>query len=99
MFTRKKKSLLNHETLTTPGKLQYMKRRKYSASFKLTSLDPNFLLSNMLFGASFVDEAARETLAPYASLSSDESYQSRELEKVATLVFEFLKFESCFMIA
>jgi len=38
----------------------------------------------MLFGASFVDEAARETLAPYASLSGDESYQSRDLEKVAT---------------
>ncbi|CAJ1952606.1 unnamed protein product [Sphenostylis stenocarpa] len=30
---------------------------------------------------SFVDEAARESLAPYASLSSDESYQSRDLEK------------------
>ncbi|XP_014503130.1 hydroxymethylglutaryl-CoA synthase [Vigna radiata var. radiata] len=30
---------------------------------------------------SFVDEAARETLAPYASLSGDESYQSRDLEK------------------
>jgi len=47
----------------------------------------------MLSGASFVDEAARETLAPYASLSGDESYQSRDLEKVATLVmFEFLEF-------
>jgi len=47
----------------------------------------------LLFCASFVDEVARETLAPYASLSGDESYQSRDLEKVATLAM----FELCFI--
>lgn len=40
----------------------------------------NFL--HMLFLSSFVDEVAREKLAPYLSLSGDESYQSRDLEKV-----------------
>ncbi|KAG4939733.1 hypothetical protein JHK86_045874 [Glycine max] len=37
--------------------------------------------NDFLRNASFVDEVARETLAPYASLSGDESYQSRDLEK------------------
>ena len=31
---------------------------------------------------SLVDEAAREKLAPFSALSKDESYQSRDLEKV-----------------
>lgn len=31
---------------------------------------------------SFVDEAAKEKLGPFATLSGDESYQSRDLEKV-----------------
>lgn len=31
---------------------------------------------------SSVDEAAKEKLAPFANLTGDESYQSRDLEKV-----------------
>ena len=31
---------------------------------------------------SSIDEAAKEKFAPFASLSSDESYASRDLEKV-----------------
>ncbi|XP_061361106.1 hydroxymethylglutaryl-CoA synthase-like isoform X2 [Gastrolobium bilobum] len=37
--------------------------------------------NDFLRNPSFVDEDARKTLAPYTSLSSDESYQSRDLEK------------------
>ncbi|KAH1233768.1 Hydroxymethylglutaryl-CoA synthase [Glycine max] len=37
--------------------------------------------NDFLRNPSFVDEVARDTLAPYASLSGDESYQSRDLEK------------------
>lgn len=40
----------------------------------------------MLYSTSFVDEVSRPTLAPYASFSDEESYQSRDLEKVANLV-------------
>ena len=35
-----------------------------------------------LISISTVDEESREKLAPYAGLSSEESYQSRDLEKV-----------------
>lgn len=31
---------------------------------------------------SSIDEAAKEKLAPFSTLSGDESYQSRDLEKV-----------------
>jgi hydroxymethylglutaryl-CoA synthase len=37
--------------------------------------------NDFLRNPSFVDEVSRQTLAPYASLSGDESYQSRDLEK------------------
>ncbi|GAU36131.1 hypothetical protein TSUD_292910 [Trifolium subterraneum] len=37
--------------------------------------------NDFLRNPSFVDETSRQTLAPYASLSGDESYQSRDLEK------------------
>ncbi|CAN1332815.1 Hydroxymethylglutaryl-CoA synthase [Linum perenne] len=36
--------------------------------------------------ASSIDEAAKEKFAPFATLSGDESYQSRDLEKVAQQV-------------
>jgi hydroxymethylglutaryl-CoA synthase len=36
----------------------------------------------MLSFTSFVDEIAREKLSPFSALSCDESYQSRDLEKV-----------------
>lgn len=39
-----------------------------------------------LMSSSTVDEVSREKLAPYAGLSSEESYQSRELEKVDRLL-------------
>lgn len=37
---------------------------------------------DMLFFTSFVDEVAREKLTPFSALSGDESFQSRDLEKV-----------------
>ncbi|TKY45095.1 Hydroxymethylglutaryl-CoA synthase [Spatholobus suberectus] len=37
--------------------------------------------NDFLRNPSFVDEVARETLAPYAFLTGDESYHSRDLEK------------------
>jgi len=44
----------------------------------------------MLYCTSSVDEVSRQALAPYESLTGDESYQSRDLEKVANLVeFEY----------
>ncbi|KAI4347486.1 hypothetical protein L6164_008296 [Bauhinia variegata] len=39
--------------------------------------------NDFLTKPSFVDEIARGTLSPFASLSSDESYQSRDLEKAS----------------
>ncbi|XP_048327044.2 hydroxymethylglutaryl-CoA synthase isoform X2 [Ziziphus jujuba] len=41
---------------------------------------------DFLRNSSFVDEVAREKLAPYLSLSGDESYQSRDLEKATQQV-------------
>lgn len=35
-----------------------------------------------MFTDSSVDEAAKEKLAPFSSLTDDESYASRDLEKV-----------------
>ncbi|AES76949.1 putative hydroxymethylglutaryl-CoA synthase [Medicago truncatula] len=37
--------------------------------------------NDFLRNPSFVDEVSRQALAPYASLTGDESYQSRDLEK------------------
>ncbi|XP_047342288.1 hydroxymethylglutaryl-CoA synthase-like [Impatiens glandulifera] len=41
------------------------------------------LVNDFLKGASSVDEAAKEKLAPFSTLTDDESYQSRDLEKVS----------------
>lgn len=38
---------------------------------------------NIDFDCSSVDEAAKEKLEPFSTLSGDESYQSRDLEKVS----------------
>lgn len=41
------------------------------------------LVTDMLgFVGSSVDEAGKQKLEPFSSLSSDESYQNRDLEKV-----------------
>lgn len=56
---------------------------------------------------SSIDEASKEKLAPFSTLSGDESYQSRDLEKVylrtlskipnkAILVIHFLFFKTFF---
>ncbi|XP_059451892.1 hydroxymethylglutaryl-CoA synthase-like [Corylus avellana] len=42
--------------------------------------------NDFLRNSSFVDEIAREKLSPFSALSSDESYQSRDLEKAAQQV-------------
>ncbi|KAK3016912.1 hypothetical protein RJ639_006517 [Escallonia herrerae] len=42
--------------------------------------------NDFLRDASSVDEATREKLVPFAALSGDESYQSRDLEKPSTLI-------------
>ncbi|KAF8032947.1 hypothetical protein BT93_D1743 [Corymbia citriodora subsp. variegata] len=44
------------------------------------------LFNDFLRNASSVDEVAKEKLAPFSSLSSDESYQSRDLEKASQQV-------------
>ncbi|KAL6556786.1 hypothetical protein OROHE_006662 [Orobanche hederae] len=44
------------------------------------------LFNDFLRSASSIDEAAKEKLAPFSSLTSDESYQSRDLEKVSQQV-------------
>ncbi|XP_044484013.1 hydroxymethylglutaryl-CoA synthase [Mangifera indica] len=41
------------------------------------------LYNDFLRNASSVDEAAKEKLGPFSTLSSDDSYQSRDLEKVS----------------
>ncbi|KAH0898619.1 hypothetical protein HID58_048187 [Brassica napus] len=41
------------------------------------------LYNDFLRNASSIDEAAKEKFTPYSSLSLDESYQSRDLEKVS----------------
>ncbi|KAF5729937.1 3-hydroxy-3-methylglutaryl Co-enzyme A synthase [Tripterygium wilfordii] len=41
------------------------------------------LYNDFLRNASSVDESAKEKLAPFSALSGDESYQSRDLEKVS----------------
>lgn len=46
---------------------------------------------------SSIDESAKKILAPYESLSSDESYQSRDLEKVHFLPEMFSFFISDFL--
>jgi len=38
--------------------------------------------SKIDYDCSSVDEIAKEKLGPFATLSGDESYQSRDLEKV-----------------
>ncbi|KAM7258520.1 hypothetical protein ACFE04_014261 [Oxalis oulophora] len=44
------------------------------------------IYGDFLRNASSIDEAAREKLGPFETLSSDESYQSRDLEKVSQQV-------------
>ncbi|KAL0282057.1 UNVERIFIED_CONTAM: Hydroxymethylglutaryl-CoA synthase [Sesamum angustifolium] len=44
------------------------------------------LYNDFLSGASSIDEAAKEKLAPFSSLTIDESYQSRDLEKASQQV-------------
>ncbi|KAK4488225.1 hypothetical protein RD792_003970 [Penstemon davidsonii] len=44
------------------------------------------LYNDFLRGASSIDEAAKEKLAPFLSLTNDESYQSRDLEKASQQV-------------
>ncbi|XP_031284154.1 hydroxymethylglutaryl-CoA synthase [Pistacia vera] len=44
------------------------------------------LYNDFLRNASSVDEVAKEKLGPFSTLSSDESYQSRDLEKVSQQV-------------
>ncbi|KAH0910542.1 hypothetical protein HID58_033863 [Brassica napus] len=44
------------------------------------------LYNDFLRNASSIDEAAKEKFTPYSSLSLDESYQSRDLEKVSQQV-------------
>ncbi|KAL0295923.1 UNVERIFIED_CONTAM: Hydroxymethylglutaryl-CoA synthase [Sesamum radiatum] len=46
----------------------------------------DFLYNDFLSGASSIDEAAKEKLAPFSSLTIDESYQSRDLEKASQQV-------------
>ncbi|XP_047337799.1 hydroxymethylglutaryl-CoA synthase [Impatiens glandulifera] len=41
------------------------------------------LFNDFVRGASSIDEAAKEKLAPFSTLTGDESYQSRDLEKVS----------------
>jgi hydroxymethylglutaryl-CoA synthase len=42
--------------------------------------------NDFLRNASYIDEAANEKLAPFSSLTGDESYQSRDLEKASQQV-------------
>lgn len=44
---------------------------------------------------SSVDEAAKEKLAPFSTLTGDESYQSRDLEKVRLESLAALMFRPC----
>ncbi|KAL3498755.1 hypothetical protein ACH5RR_041487 [Cinchona calisaya] len=44
------------------------------------------LFNDSLRNASSIDEAAKEKLAPFSSLTGDESYQSRDLEKASQQV-------------
>ncbi|KAK6935320.1 Hydroxymethylglutaryl-coenzyme A synthase, C-terminal domain [Dillenia turbinata] len=44
------------------------------------------LYNDFLKNARSIDEAAKEKLAPFSSLSGDESYQNRDLEKASQLV-------------
>ncbi|KAI4367920.1 hypothetical protein MLD38_016544 [Melastoma candidum] len=44
------------------------------------------LFNDFLRNASSIDEASKEKLAPFANLSGDESYQSRDLEKASQQV-------------
>ncbi|KAL0445573.1 UNVERIFIED_CONTAM: Hydroxymethylglutaryl-CoA synthase [Sesamum latifolium] len=44
------------------------------------------IFNDFLSGASSIDEAAKEKLAPFSSLTIDESYQSRDLEKASQQV-------------
>ncbi|CAO2827206.1 unnamed protein product [Amaranthus hypochondriacus] len=44
------------------------------------------MYNDFLRNASSIDEDAKETLAPYSNISIEESYQSRELEKVTQSV-------------
>lgn len=57
-----------------------------------------FYSLHLLFCTSLVDEVARKTLEAFKSLSGDESYQSRDLEKVTNLV-EFKSSELINMIS
>lgn len=55
-------------------------------------LSKGFCLSDfLLWTFSYIDEAAKEKLAPFSSLSNEESYQSRDLEKV-WIIFPFFFF-------
>lgn len=48
------------------------------------------LFNDFTRNASSIDEAAKEKLAPFSSLSNEESYQSRDLEKVCNHLSLFL---------
>ncbi|VFR01920.1 unnamed protein product [Cuscuta campestris] len=44
------------------------------------------IFNDVVRNASYIDEASKEKLAPFASLTSDESYSSRDLEKASQQV-------------
>nr|ATE62981.1 3-hydroxy-3-methylglutaryl-coenzyme A synthase [Jasminum sambac] len=44
------------------------------------------VFNDFVKNASYIDEVAKEKLAPFSSLSNDESYQSRDLEKASQQV-------------
>lgn len=44
------------------------------------------VFNDFVKNASYIDEAAKEKLAPFSSLSNEESYQSRDLEKASQQV-------------
>lgn len=47
-----------------------------------------FLVSFLFMNISTVDNDAKEKLQPFANLTSEESYQSRDLEKVHSYLLD-----------
>lgn len=68
--------------------------RRYSAKWlrtrKTVEFSPWISTFLLLAFSSFIDEAAREKLSSFSSLSGDESYQSHDLEKVIQQVAKHL---------
>lgn len=52
----------------------------YTRGVNLPTFCFKFIPLLLIFSS--IDEAAKEKLAPFSSLTNDESYQSRDLEKV-----------------